>query len=217
MEEIWKDYPESPDTLMVSNMGRVHTKDRYVNSGKGVRLVKGKLLKLSNDKDGYKLIGHAYKGERRKTLKVHRLVLQTFSPIENMDKMDVNHKDGDKENNELENLEWVTHLENIRHAIETGLTPKRTRVIYTKICSNCSKEFSHIEKGIKYCSVSCSDTSRRKAERPNSEELYEMLSTNSFSNVGKLYNVSDNAVRKWCKQYNIPHKSAHYRELRNQM
>lgn len=217
MEEIWKDYPESPDTLMVSNMGRVHTKDRYVNSGKGVRLVKGKLLKPCNDKDGYKLIGHTYKDGRRKTLKVHRLVLQTFSPIENMDKMDVNHKDGDKENNELENLEWVTHLENIRHAIETGLTPKRARVIHTKICINCSKEFSHNEKDIKYCSVSCSDIGRRKSERPSSEELYEMLTTNSFSDVGKLFNVSDNAIRKWCKQYNIPHKSTYYRELRNKM
>lgn len=52
---------------------------------------------------------------------VHRLMMASFYPIDNMEVMLVNHKDGNKLNDELENLEWVTNSENIIHAYKTGL------------------------------------------------------------------------------------------------
>ena len=64
--------------------------------------------------------------EGRKTFQVHRLVMMTFNPVEGMENLEVNHLDGNKANNSLENLEWCTGSLNIRHSIETGLkTPAR--------------------------------------------------------------------------------------------
>lgn len=57
----------------------------------------------------------------RKTFQVHRLVLETFSPIENCENLEVNHIDGDKSNNHLSNLEWCTGSFNVRHSLENNL------------------------------------------------------------------------------------------------
>lgn len=56
-----------------------------------------------------------------KCLFVHRLVLMTFNPVEGMENLQVNHIDGNKKNNCLENLEWCTLQENIDHAVKNGL------------------------------------------------------------------------------------------------
>ena len=52
---------------------------------------------------------------------IHRLVLQTFEPISNPENYDVNHKNGNKHDNILSNLEWATRSENLYHAFRTGL------------------------------------------------------------------------------------------------
>lgn len=70
--------------------------------------------------DGYPCITLRNDEGKRKTFKVHRLLAELFIPNPD-NKPEVNHKDGDKCNNELSNLEWVTHSENIQHAWDTGL------------------------------------------------------------------------------------------------
>lgn len=55
---------------------------------------------------------------------VHRLILENFNPVEGMENLQVNHIDGNKENNKLENLEWTTCKENIQHAIDNNLRAK---------------------------------------------------------------------------------------------
>lgn len=98
-KEIWKECPL--DTrYKVSNLGNI----------KGARgtILKpffgGKYLYVSLGKGNKKLI--------------HRLVLITFNPVENMDNLQVNHKDGNPTNNKLDNLEWVTPSENIKHSYD---------------------------------------------------------------------------------------------------
>lgn len=71
-------------------------------------------------------------------------------------------------------------------------------------CKQCKKLFNPKNSQQIYCSAECSQKSQRKAERPSKEELYELIKNNSFVAVGKMFNVSDNAVRKWCKQYGLP-------------
>ena len=61
-----------------------------------------------------------YNNGKRKDYRVHRLILSTFNPREDMDKLQVNHKDEDKTNNHLSNLEWCTQKENINYG--TALT-----------------------------------------------------------------------------------------------
>lgn len=59
--------------------------------------------------------------EGRKTFQVHRLILMTFNPVENMENLEVNHINGDKSDNSLKNLEWCSGSFNVRHSLQTGL------------------------------------------------------------------------------------------------
>ena len=76
------------------------------------------------DENGYKNIYLYLKDGTRKYFKVHRLILNTFKPIENSENFQVNHINGIKNDNRLENLEWCTRSENLLHAFDTGLEDK---------------------------------------------------------------------------------------------
>ena len=85
----------------------------------GVVLSRGKELKGEICKNGYKRV-HVSKNGKSKRLLVHRIVATAFIP--NPDNLpEVNHKDGNKQNNNVSNLEWVTASENQKHAYKTGL------------------------------------------------------------------------------------------------
>lgn len=74
-------------------------------------------LKLKPTHDGYFLARFQKTGKERIVLGIHRLVAQTFIPNPD-NKPEVNHKDGNKANNNVSNLEWVTHGENIKHSYD---------------------------------------------------------------------------------------------------
>lgn len=76
-------------------------------------------LHCSTDSKGYLFIGLKCCSNSIKSPKIHRLVMLAFSNEE--PKLQINHKDGNKLNNHIENLEWCTNEENRKHAIETGL------------------------------------------------------------------------------------------------
>lgn len=113
--EEWKDI-EGYSNYQVSNKGRVRSKQRtieqYGHKKNYKRTIPGKILKPRRQNGGYLLVWLSYKGEK-KALTVHRLVATAF--IGKNDKLDVNHKDGNKQNNCVENLEFVTRSENIKH------------------------------------------------------------------------------------------------------
>jgi len=112
MEEIWKRIKDFED-YEVSNQGRVKSFKKW--NGTNVRI-----LKPRKNSRGY-LYVILCKNRKRYTKKIHRLVLETFKPIENLNKLECNHIDGNKENNYIENLEWVTKSENEKHAYRIGL------------------------------------------------------------------------------------------------
>ena len=116
MNEIWRDIQGYEGIYMVSNQGNVLS----VNFG-SMHSGKPKVMKLSKSSSGY-LHVQLYKNGVAKTLLVHTLVANAFIP--NPDCLpEVNHKDGDKTNNTVSNLEWVTKSQNTIHAIKNNFRP----------------------------------------------------------------------------------------------
>lgn len=69
-------------------------------------------------------------------------------------------------------------------------------------CSNCGVQITHDSKtGL--C-VNCAALASRKCERPSREEMKQLIQQYSFTELGRMFNVSDNSVRKWCVKYNLP-------------
>src|SRR6185369_12850247 len=96
----------------VTSFGRVWS---YSRNGR-----EGCWLKFNRTKTNYIQVGLTKKGDKRKFEYVHRLVADAF--IKNPEKKkQVNHKDGNRYNCKVNNLEWVTARENIQHAADTGL------------------------------------------------------------------------------------------------
>ena len=117
--EIWKEIKNYEGLYEISNTGKVRSLTRVKQFGRGYRTFEGKEIKLQQDKDGYFKVNLSKDGVKKRFF-VHRLVAMNF--IENIDSLPVvNHKDGDKQNNNVSNLEWATHSENDLHAFETGL------------------------------------------------------------------------------------------------
>lgn len=110
MEKRIHDFlPEIKDYYTITDEGLIYSD----NSG---------LMKTRNKGDTeYQIINFMREDGKKKTFRVHRLVMMAFSPIENMEDMEVNHIDGNKKNNCLFNLEWCSASENQKHAFVTGL------------------------------------------------------------------------------------------------
>lgn len=116
--EIWKDIEGYEGSYQVSNKGRIMSHRRlltFVRSGKlFTRVMRGMIMKQAVTVQKYHRIQLTQKDYR-----VHRLVAQAFIPNPN-NLPQVNHKDFNRGNNNVKNLEWVTHQENIIHAVNGG-------------------------------------------------------------------------------------------------
>lgn len=120
MNEVWKDIPNYEGYYQVSNLGRVKSLKRIIirRDGKPY-LQKEKILQPIRNHKGYCqcFLTINFKGNSKA---IHRLVAETFIPNPN-NLSQVNHKDGNKENNCVDNLEWITNYDNMQHSIKTGL------------------------------------------------------------------------------------------------
>jgi len=119
--EIWKSLSGVPG-VEISTFGNVRTLDRLVSSESRTYFTEGKVLKQYENTDGYLLVSIPINGKWTMKL-VHRLVAQTF--ITNSDNLpQVNHRDCNRANNNVDNLEWCTHKENIAYRDKCGHTAK---------------------------------------------------------------------------------------------
>jgi hypothetical protein len=109
--EIWKDIKDYEGHYQVSNLGNIKSLQRVDSIGRNVN---EKVLKFKINRYGYYNV-ELYNRGKSKTLKVHRLVANAFLEKDNK-RLEVNHIDGDKSNNSVNNLEWCNRSENIRHS-----------------------------------------------------------------------------------------------------
>lgn len=132
MCEDWRDILGYEDCYQVSNLGRIRNKERQVAcKGGNTRTVKSKLRKCFCNKKGYLTVVLS-KNNVLKTFTVHQLVAQAFIP--NFIKgTELNHKDGDKKNNNVTNLEISNPSHNQLHAVRTGLVAKAGKSQYRNV------------------------------------------------------------------------------------
>lgn len=118
MKEEWKNIYGFEGIYQVSNLGRVKSIARYVTAKFGSRrLNKERILKAAKDTDGYYRVV-LYLDGNKFTKKVHRIVAEAFV-IGRFEGAVVNQKDENKGNNHADNLEWVTHAENMRYGTKS--------------------------------------------------------------------------------------------------
>lgn len=124
--EIWKDIKNYEGLYQVSNLGNVRSLDRirkqFNHNGIATIKYKGRILKKQLQKrTGYHTVTLYDNNRKPKIKSVHRLVGETF--LDNLDNYPViNHKDGRKLNNNVDNLEWCMISHNVKHAYNIGLT-----------------------------------------------------------------------------------------------
>ena len=110
MEEFWKDIPGYEGLYKISNLGNIISIHNDYRPNKGERPIKNIKMKI-----GYLSVGLS-KNFVKKRFYVHRLVMLAFCG-ECKDDEEVNHKDGNKANPSLENLEYITHSRNVQHGV----------------------------------------------------------------------------------------------------
>ncbi|AIS73894.1 HNH endonuclease [Lactobacillus phage Ldl1] len=127
-EEIWKTYPDY-DFIEVSNLGRIRTKDRIITRKDGKKYsAGGQVLNQQIKKNGYMQVCVRVNGKKVYLL-THRMVAICFIPNPN-DYPEVNHKDNDRTNNVVSNLEWCTHEYNIAYKERYGVSAREaTKVL----------------------------------------------------------------------------------------
>ena len=132
IDEIWKDIPNYEGLYQISNYGRIKSYKQH----------NARLMSLSPNRYGY-VEKQLYKNNKYESKRIHRLVAEAFIPNPN-NLPEVNHKDGNKQNNTVHNLEWCTTKENNWHRYnvlhKTWSSDKKvicveTEVIYKNITS----------------------------------------------------------------------------------
>ena len=138
MNEIWQDVKGFEGFYQISNLGNLKSLERVVRNVNGTRVVPEQLMKFTTRSGYYNVILRKY-GQRH-SRQIHRLVAEAFIPNPQGHPI-VNHKDFNKKNNCVENLEWCTQAHNIQWSKENLCKPTKNtysssgeKYIYLKGC-----------------------------------------------------------------------------------
>lgn len=207
MEEIWKDVPGYEGYYQASNLGRIKSAERIVkhNCG-GPKKIKEKILKGYINRYGYIRVDLSKRGVNKK-FSAHRIVAMTFL---GKSELHVNHIDGVKTNNNINNLEYVTLQDNVAHAVKTGLIKNNSIINKEAIIKDYKEGYrlrmlevkyntSHheIRKVLKENGVQIESKGvRRRRYKIDELELRNLISKGlNNSEIARELNVTRHAVR----------------------
>lgn len=167
VEELWKPVVGMEKDYLVSSRGRVKALGKEWKTGRyGHRRKSDERIMNLSKRSGYPQVAVSTSGKKNSYM-VHRLVAEAFIPNDE-NKPYVNHIDGNKANNNVENLEWVTPLENSRHAANEGFYSSGSKHYFSKLTEDIVWEIR---------------------ERAQSEKL-------SYAELGRQYGVLDTTISK---------------------
>lgn len=198
--EIWMPFKNCNGIYYsVSNKGRfssgVSINPRR-HRGRGWKV---KILSPYANKKGYMLV-RTKENHMTKHYQLHRVVLMTFAPCDNMELLQVNHIDGNKSNNNLSNLEWCTCQENIEHSIRTGLVDLTKNVSMYSLSGDYIKTFKSItqaELETKVIGVNISSCCKGKIRQTGGYQWsYEKV-----NNIGMVRpkKIAEDLKTRYCK------------------
>lgn len=126
LKKEWKEIKGYEGKYIISNYGEVISLPRYKQNNSKLQYVEPKEIKrYVNPKNGYVYV-QLWNNAKYKNIRLHKLVAQAF--IKNSNNLpQINHKDGNKKNNRVDNLEWCTAKDNILHSYKIGLRKRRVR------------------------------------------------------------------------------------------
>lgn len=119
--EIWKDVQGYEGFYQISNLGNLKSLERDVRNPQGTRKVYERVMKFTVRSGYYNVVLRKY--GQRQSKQIHRLVAEAFIPNPQEFPI-VNHKDFDRKNNRVENLEWCSQAQNVRWSRENMCKPK---------------------------------------------------------------------------------------------
>lgn len=238
MSEIWKAISDFEGYYEVSNKGRIRSVERTVKSGRGYRKVPSTILNPALGQWGYEQVCLRKNGKSY-TKRVNRIVAQVFIPNPN-NYPQVNHIDGVKTNNCVENLEWCNCSQNMLHCHTNGLSDWNTNVrvvetnkIYRSI-AECARDIGGYEQLIRAClngdrkthkgyhfelvGKRASDKHTRKNNYQKNREYVSDIKVeykgaiHTFKEWGKIYNIKPHTLE--CRYYRGDRDDRLFREVR---
>lgn len=174
MIEIWKDIDNCEGIYQVSNTGKIKILQRWVSTPHGGGYYQEERLKSTNIVGGYEQVALMI-NKKSVHLKVHRIVAKAFIPNP-YNKLTVNHLDGNKLNNHVDNLEWATQSEQLIHAHKHKLkiphygrfhqNSKPVLNTFTGIFYESAEEAFRSQSAFKRCNFSAKMAGRNKNNTP---------------------------------------------------
>lgn len=204
---IWKDIPEYQGLYQASNEGEIKSLSRIVkHSSGGDKILRERILKGYVNKYGYKRVELSKNGTS-KQYSEHRLIALTFLGESDLT---VNHKDGNKLNNNIDNLEYLSGADNTKHAVETGLIKNNSNIYKTEIIKDYQNGYrlreleskyktSHhdIRRILKENSITIESKGQRRRRYEINEEELKLYIEQGLNNsqIARELNVSRHSVR----------------------